>query len=978
MRYLSNPEVFKVNRLEAHSNHKYSIEGKEAVVSLNGTWDFSFCNEENFGKIEVPGHIELQGYGAPQYVNTMYPWDGRENLTPGDVPKENTYGVYKKELEIPDSWKKEPIFISFQGVESAFELYLNDEFIGYSEDTFTPSEFDLTPYIKDGKNELKVKVYKWCSGSWLEDQDFWRFSGIFRDVYLYTIPKIHIRDLFLRSSIEDNLKKGSILCDLKFISKEEEATIKVEFFDREGKLFTEFSEKLDTRRDIDLIKEVKGFKLWSAETPYLYSVIIKVLDSSGKLVETVNQKFGFRKFELKDKIMRINGERIVFKGVNRHEFNCYNGRTVSEEDMLWDIKFLKANNFNSVRASHYPNNSRWYELCDEYGLYVIDETNIESHGTWQILGEPVDYKVVPGSKSEWRENVLDRGRSMFERDKNHTSILIWSCGNEAYGGKNLYDLSNFFRDSDPTRLVQYEGVFWDRSYNDTSDVESRMYAKSQDIIDFLEDNPTKPFINCEYSHAMGNSNGNLYMYTDLEEKYPMYQGGFIWDYIDQGLMKKDEDGNENLVYGGDFDDRPTDYNFCINGLVYADRVPSPKMQEVKGLFTDYKIDVKEKEFTIKNRSLFTNLSNYDIKIILLKDGKEVESYIKKLDVAPNKDKTFKFEFKNKTATKGEWTFEVNILLAKDELWAEKGHLISFGQYSLKIEKEEKNEATIKPELILGDCNIGVRGENFEVIFSKPYGGMISLKYQGVEHLKGITVPNFWRASTDNDRGNFMPFRYSQWKIASLYQKATITEAIEDENSATVTYKYELSTTPATYCNVIYRVYGDGKIQVREEYPGFKDLSEIPAFGLTFNFKKEYENVNFYGLGPFENYIDRKNGARLGIYDYKVADNLSEYLIPQECGNRVDTRWMELTNNKGRGVRISSEIPFEFTALGYSIHEIENAKHLFELPKSNSTHLNINLKQMGVGGDDSWGATTYDKYLIKSDEKIVFNFSIESV
>lgn len=978
--FIYNPEVFQINRLRAHSDHKYYSNNQTLIQPLNGLWDFSYCDSSNWSTIIVPGHLELQGYGNPQYVNTMYPWDGHENLIPGEPPEIiNSFGTYRKEITIPKNWENNPIYISFQGVESCLALYCNDEFIGYSEDSFTPAEFELTKFLKEGKNIITVKIAKWCSGSWLEDQDFWRFSGIFRDVYLYTVPKIHIRDIFLTSDIDLEKNEGMLSTKIELLSQEDylvDLTIKI--LNSENELVGE-KELLSVQdKNIKTDLRICNLNLWSAENPYLYTVLIELKDSiSGEIIESVPQKFGFRKFELDGSIMKINGKRIVFKGVNRHEFNCYRGRAITEEDMLWDIKFLKSNNFNAVRTSHYPNNSRWYELCDEYGLYVIDEVNLETHGTWQFMGRPSGEKAIPDNKPEWLENILDRAKSMFERDKNHPSILIWSCGNESYGGENLYKMSEYLRNADKTRLVHYEGIFWDRRYNDTSDMESRMYAKVFEIEEYLNNSPKKPFILCEYSHAMGNSNGGLHKYVELEEKYPMYQGGFIWDYIDQALMKKDSTGNDYLAFGGDFDDRPTDYNFCVNGLVYADRKPSPKMQEVKYLFSDYKIYVEREKATIKNNSLFTNMNEYEFQLKILKDGVEIIKDYFYLDIPPQSQKEISLDlpiFKEK----GEYIIEISVHLKEDKKWGTKGQEISFGQCIFSIEEKREKNMEDKLSIVDGDCNIGIKGNGFEVLFSKAYGGLISLKYNNKEFIESIPLPNFWRASTDNDRGNMMPQRYGQWKIASLYSKAESIALKSFENKAEISYTYNLYTTPVSKCNVIYSVYGDGRVEINMEYDGFENLPDMPAFGFNLRIPNEYKNIKWYGYGPDENYIDRYTGAKLGIFSTTTEKNMSQYVIPQECGNRIGVRWAEITNNYGAGIKIIADKEMELSALPYTVHELENARHHYELPKSHCTSLNIHKQQMGVGGDDSWGALVHEEYLLKSNKPMKFNFIIEPI
>lgn len=978
---LNNPRVFKINRLSPHSNHRYTGLNIEWRKCLNGIWDFSYCNTSNWTKTQVPGHMELQGYGEPQYVNTMYPWDGRENLEPGEIPKEfNPFGIYKKNIEIPKDWKERPVYISFQGVESSLELYCNGKFVGYSEDSFTPSEFDLTKYLKNTNNEIVVKVYKWCSGSWLEDQDFWRLSGIFRDVYLYSVPDIHIKDMFITSDLTNNFKNATVKNILKIQSyKEAVVDIQMELLYKTDSILKveEKNIKVDRKLKIVISEKFQNPKLWSAEKPNLYDIKVTIIDSeSGKLIEECYQKFGFRKFEISDKIMKINGERIVFKGINRHEFNCYRGRAITEADMIWDIKFLKANNFNAVRTSHYPNQTRWYELCDEHGLYVIDEVNVETHGTWQILGQPYSEKVIPNNNPEWLENIIDRAKSMFERDKNYPSIIIWSCGNESFGGENLFKMSEFLRNLDNTRVIHYEGIFWDRRYDKTSDMESRMYAKVHEIEKYLQETPEKPFILCEYSHAMGNSNGGLNKYVELEKKYSMYQGGFIWDYIDQSLMKKDSFGKEYLAFGGDFGDRPTDYNFCINGIVYGNRKISPKVQEIKQLFSDYKIDVEKKSFTISNGSLFTNCSEYDVKIKLLKNGVKIFEEILECDVKPLSEKSFKLNVPE-IKESGEYVVEVSLNLKEDRFYASKGHEICFGQKIYRVGERLIEESEGKATFIDGDFNLGIKTGKMELIFSKVYGGLISLKFGGKEFLDCIVMPNFWRAPTDNDKGNKMTFRYAQWKLASMYAKMLDVKGVEKKNSVEIRAKYELPTNPISMCELIYEGFGNGKLKVSMEYGGIEGLSDMPLFGMSYKIPKDYSEVKWYGMGPEENYIDRVHGARLGIFETDVNKNMSEYVIPQECGNRIGTRWLEITNKIGVGIKIASEEPFEFSALPYTIGEIESAQHHYELPKSHCTALNINKIQMGVGGDDSWGAPTHEEYLIPSNKGYSFSYTIES-
>lgn len=994
--YLENSEIYEVNRLESKSDHKFYRNLDELLednssfkIELNGDWKFHYSknldgiinnfyeedyNTESWDNIKVPGHIQLQGYDKPHYVNTMYSWDGHDDILPPLVPKRyNPVGCYVKEFDISSEFLSKQLHVSFEGVESAFYLWLNGKFVGYSEDSFTPADFDLSSLYKQGKNKLAVMVVKFCSGSWLEDQDFWRFSGIFRDVYLYTKPETHINDIFVHTNLKDNYKKCDLDVDLK-IEGNLDSVIKATLIDNSNNKILEKTQSIESNT-LSIKEEVTDIKLWSAEEPNLYTLLIEVLDKSNNIIEVIQQKVGFRAFEMINNIMHINGKRIIFKGVNRHEFSCYTGRCVSKEEMLWDVKTMKRNNINAVRTSHYPNQSYFYELCDEYGLYVIDETNLESHGTWQKMGKIDSKCVVPDSKKEWRECVLDRAKSMLERDKNHPSIIIWSCGNEAFGGENIYLMSEYFRNTDSSRLVHYEGVFNDRRYNNSSDMESRMYAKVKDIEEYLNNNPEKPFMLCEYTHAMGNSNGAMYKYIELEEKYPMYQGGFIWDFIDQGLMTKDIYGKDYLAFGGDFGDRPTDYNFCMNGIIYADRKESPKMQEVKFNYQNIKIDVNFNSVKIKNNNLFINLDQYDIIWEYLREGNVIEYGKLNIYLEAGNEIEIKLPI-SKKSNSGNYTVDVKAVLKNDTLWAQKGYEVAFGQdYYEILDNNEEYDGKI----IVNDCdvNLGVRGRNFEVIYSKNYGGLISYKFNGREYINEIPKPNFWHAPTDNDRGNSMAFRCATWKIASLYAKAIDIKISYDEYKASITYTYALPTTPESKCNVTYTTLGDGSVKVKMDYKGVEGLPNMLDFGMMVKIPCVYDNLTWFGRGIEENYSDRNKGAKLGVHKNKVIDNLSKYVIPQECGNKTDLKWAKVTDNTGNGLMIAGN-NFEFSALPYTPHELENAYHHYELPPVYHTVIRVSLKNIGVGGDDSWGAMPHDEYLIPSNKDMSLEFTIKGI
>jgi beta-galactosidase len=678
--------------------------------------------------------------------------------------------------------------------------------------------------------------------------------------------------------------------------------------------------------------------------------------------------------------MHLNGERIVFKGVNRHEFNPRSGRAITKQDMLWDIQTLKRHNINAVRTSHYPNQSYWYELCDEYGVYVIDEMNLETHGSWQKMGAVEPSWNIPGNKPEWEPIVMDRAISMVERDKNHPSILIWSCGNESYAGEVILNVSKYFKQADPSRLVHYEGVFHNRDYNDTSDMESRMYAKPADIEKYLNDNPEKPYISCEYMHAMGNSLGGMYKYTELEQKYPMYQGGFIWDYIDQSIYKKDRYGNEYLAYGGDFGDRPTDYGFCTNGIVYANRELSPKMQEVKYLYQDFKLVPDQTGVIIKNESLFSNTADYTLEYVLYREGKELYKNTLLAAVEPQSEGRFGFTLpKEVTMESGEYCIQTSLKLKESTVWAEAGYEIAFGQYVYEVGTREMAPVGGNLRVAHGDVNIGVHGRDFTVMFSKQAGSLVSLNYAGKEMISLPPAPLFWRATTDNDRGFSQSFHSGLWYAASLARKCVNIELEEDPNQVSIAFTYKFSIHQDIEAKTVYTVYPDGSVRVKSAYRGAENLPQMPIFAVSFKLPADYDQLDWYAMGPEENYSDRAMGAKLTTFKNQVSDNLSGYVMPQESGNRTGVRRVNVTNRNGQGIKISSVTePLECNFSPYTAFELENAQHIYELPNVHYTVVTVAGKQMGVGGDDSWGAPVHDEHLIKSDQDMEFEFMIQRV
>ena len=1019
---IKNPEIFEQNRLAAHSDHVCykneleKIKGKSSLrYDMNGLWKFAYAKNQslapcgfeaadydckNWDEIRVPAHIQMEGYDVPIYTNTTYPWEADESIKPGEVPEIfNPVASYVKYFTIPENMKNKRVCISFQGVESGFALWLNGHYVGYSEDTFDPSDFELTDYIVEGENKLAVRVWKWTSSSWCEDQDFYRFSGIFRDVFLYAVPCAHVEDLSVVPTLNDTFDEGTLSVSIKAdgdgiasVKLYELGDLSVEKYDRAKLLLEEFDIELRNKEICEGSCNVKNPLLWSAEKPNLYEVKIIVKDTHGNETEFISQLAGFRRFEMVDGLMKLNGKRIVFKGVNRHEFSSITGRVPNRDEVIKDIVTMKKNNINAIRTSHYPDDSMLYKLCDIYGIYMIAENNLESHGTWEAYNKgyvDLDF-VVPKDKPQWREMMLDRANSCYQRDKNHPAILIWSCGNESFGGKTIYEMSQLFRQLDKHRLVHYEGVFSDRSYNDTSDMESQMYTPAAGIEKFLAENPEKPFICCEYTHAMGNSCGAMHKYTELTDREPRYQGGFIWDYIDQSIYKKDRYGKWFLTYGGDFGDRPTDGDFSGNGICYGgEREASPKMQEVKFNYQNISVDFdSDYIFTVTNKNLFVNTSVFDAFAILLADGEEVYRTKLQISVPPMDRASYEIPVTLKNSmidVEKEYCIVVSFVLKENTIWEKAGYEIAFGQHMIKKPVSEYS-CDKSVELVVGNGNILVRGENFKALFSRMNLGMVSYVYGGVEMLPNtIPLPNFWRTPTNNDSGNMMPQRYAQWKIASMYVTTRQNQRFADtsprveknDNNIAITYTYFMPTTPQSSCEVTYRVFGDGTIETTLSYDPVKELGDMPEFGMMFKLDADYDTVKWYGLGPQETYEDRQHGGKYGVYENKVAENIAEYLVPQESGNKCRVRYAKVMDKKGRGMLFFGD-ELSFSALPYTPHELENAAHHFELPPVHYTVIRVAKKQMGVGGDDSWGSHTHPEYLLDVSEKMEFTFCFRGI
>lgn len=1031
----NNPDIFQLNRLEAHATLMPYHTEEEALAgvrevskfyqNLNGTWKFNFAenadgrpqdfykndyDSSNWADIAVPSHWQLQGFDFPQYTNIIYPWVGHEDLKPPFAPvKYNPVGSYVRSFSIPEGWNGQPVYISFQGVESAFYVWVNGDLVGFSQDSFTPADFDITPYLIEGENKLAVEVYRWSDASWLEDQDFWRLSGIFRDVYLYSTPTAHIADFKVDTHL-DGACQDAVLQIKAIITNydlKSQGVHHVEAMLYDGEQRAIWGEALrvgiqatgTVKQQVELSAHIVQPAKWSAESPYLYTLVLRLWDEEGTLLETESCKVGFRKFEIEDGLMKINGEVITFKGVNRHEFDRDRGRSVDAESMLADILLMKRYNINAVRTSHYPNNPLWYELCDQYGLYVIDETNLETHGSWSYpqfeLGE-----TVPGSRPEWTGAVLDRANSMMQRDKNHPSIVIWSLGNESFGGDNFFKMHDFLREADPSRVVHYEGVFWWRESERASDMESQMYSKIEKIEEYAKNNPKKPFILCEYSHAMGNSCGNLFKYWELFDQYPVLQGGFIWDWIDQSIRTTTPDGISYHAYGGDFGDTPNDGNFCGNGLIFADRSVSPKLDEVKKCYQNVKfaaVDVSKGQIKVTNQFLFTNLNEFDWTWTIARNGETVATREANdsFSVAPGETTIVELGLDpvENVFPKDEFVLTLSLVLKADTLWAAKGHEIAWEQFILPAvnkasstrnwEAEKETAAAVSTQaavqVVTTADSITLQGEQFTLTFDAATGDITSYQFKGTELFQQGPVPNFWRAYTDNDRGNQHHIRCAPWQEAGRGRKLISLNAVAlDAGRVEVRVQFDLATQPASEVELVYTVATSGEVEVAMQLTPGDKLPEIPEVGVMFELDASFGNLSWYGRGPHENHWDRNVGAKLGLHSGTVEEQFVPYLRPQECGNKTDVRSATLTNSEGRGLRITGLPTVELNALPYSPSELEAHDHPYKLPASDKVVLRVNYKQMGVGGDDSWGARTHPEFTLFANRTYAYKFTFKGI
>lgn len=1011
--HLTDPTCFADNRLPAHSDHLwYATEAEVASgrssfqVCLDGVWKLHYATNPSqavegfevpsydvseWDDIAVPAHLQLHGYDKPQYANVQYPWDGHEQLEPGQVPSRyNPTASYVRAFTLPQVLPEgERLVLRLEGAESAVVVWVNGTYVGYAEGSFTPSEFDITEHVHAGCNRLALRVYKWCSGSWLEDQDFFRFSGLFRSVYLRRLPATHLADLRVGVSLSEDLSTA-------------ELTLRTTL---EGagsvRAVLEGVGPLVTGQDGVARLTVTDPHLWSGEDPYLYDLVIEVLDAEGTVTEIVPQRVGIRRFGVEDGVLKINGQRLVFKGVNRHEFG-EQGRVVSRERTELDLIALRRANVNAIRTSHYPNNSYLYELADEYGFYVIDEANLETHGTWEVLVRQNQDATgaLPGDHPEWREAVLDRALDMYERDKNHPSVVMWSCGNESYGGDNIADMAALLRERD-SRPVHYEGVFWDDRRPDSTDVASQMYTPAAGVEDFLRTHRDKPFILCEYAHAMGNSFGGVDLYMDLTERDPLFQGGFIWDFADQAIRLTAPDGTGYWGYGGDNGETPHDGDFCGNGIFYADHTESPKIQEVRHLFQGLRTEVTAEAVTVTNRFLFTRSSAYDCVVTLEREGVLVAAQDLETDVAPGQSATYPLPLALPDGTggsAGEYVVTVSFRLRQATAWAGAGEEVAWDQ-GVVVVKAPADELTAfavagdpaaRPVVVRGGYNIGVHGDSFEVMFSGLTGALTSYRYGrtrdgGSELLSAPVLPCFWHAPTANERGYGGPYEEGAWQLASRYPRlvedhdwpAAVVE--HEDGSVTVSFTYALAGLPETRCRMDYRVLGDGTVEVTQVLDPAGEVPSLPELSVMIQVPGSVNRLTFYGEGPEETYVDRRGGGRLGVYSSEVDQQMAGYLNPQESGSHTGVRWARVTDRTGRGLLVSAPAggEIELSALPWTPFEVENARHEFELPVTGRTVIRPALMRRGVAGDDSWGARPKEQHELPTG-RLEHRFSFKGV
>ena len=1008
MRYLfdwENPHIVHRNRLPAHAvllpyqDESSALAGERDRSPwfrlLNGGWQFHFAENPglapvgfwepsfdaaNWDQIYVPSNWQLQGYGRPHYTNVNYPFP----VDPPKVPTENPTGSYRRYFELPANWSSRRVILCFEGVDSAFYVWVNGKMVGFSKGSRLPAEFDVTDFVKTGQNLIAVQVYQWSDGSYLEDQDMWWLSGIFRDVYVYATPDVHVFDLAVRTNLDDEYKDAvlDVVALLRNYKDQGIGQHKLEILLVDGSNRLVF-EPQSQDVVIDAGSELKtSFRVpisnpqkWTAETPNLYTLLVRLMDAEGQVLEIQSCKVGFRQAEIKNGNLLVNGVPIMIKGVNRHEIHPTLGRAVSIDSMIQDILLMKRHNINAVRTSHYTNDPRWYELCDHYGLYVLDETDLECHG----FGAVGDINRL-SDDPQWETAYLDRMVRMVERHKNHPSIIVWSLGNESGFGRNHKVMAAWTRKADPTRPLHYEG---DRT-QEVVDIVGPMYTSVDGIIALAEEaNYTKPVILCEYAHAMGNGPGGLKEYWETFYKYPRLQGGFVWDWIDQGLLQTTERGTQRFAYGGDYGDEPNDANFNINGLVMPDRQPSPGLIEYKKVLEPVLVEplnLAQGEVKITNRYDFIFLDHLHLSWNVTADGKLFQSgSLPMPTVAPGEDAVIKIPYGNlKTLGLGtEGWLNLRFTLALDQSWADAGYEVAWAQFKLPAAVEEEYPVLSidsMPTLTV-NCNdsiIEVRGHDFELIFDKIYGSIASWSYAGIPMLSRGPRLHFWRAPIDNDVVYVREWR--QAGLDSLQHRIDAVTLEEGERAVQINVKVRIAPPILDHgfsCTYTYTVYGDGNIAIEVSGIPQGELPVLPRIGLQMVLPKDFHQVVWYGRGPGESYADSKLANGFGVYQCHVDDLYVPYVYPQENGNRTDVHWVALTDFRGLGLFASADIPLNFSAHRFSTDDLEKARHTDELMWRDEIHLNLDYRQNGLGSG-SCGPKVLPQYELQPHE---FSFTV---
>ena len=975
------------------------------VRSLNGDWKFHWVpkpadrpgdfyrtdfDDGSWDTIPVPSNWQLHGYGVPIYVNQPYSFRPAD---PPNIPQDdNPVGSYRTTFTVPASWEGRQVFLHFKGVDSVFYLWINGQRVGYSQGSRTPAEFNITPYLVEGENQLAAEVYRYCDGSYLECQDFWRLSGIFRDVYIYSRDPVYIRDLWVRTDLDSLYRDAELGVDVEIrnlTSRNITYNIEISVLDKEEHEIDRTSSEIQASGagTVSIHRQIINPAKWSAEEPNLYTLLLTLRDPEGKVVEVVPTRFGFREVEMKDGQLLVNGRAVLFKGVNRHEHDPDTGHYITRESMVRDIRLMKQFNINAVRTCHYPDVPEWYDLCDEYGLYLIDEANVESHG----IGYAPDKTLA--NRPEWWYAHMDRAMRMVERDKNHPSVIIWSLGNEAGDGMNTVAMSDWIHGRDPTRPVHYE-----RAGRRTHvDMVSPMYSGVNNIIRYGSQEQERPLILCEYAHAMGNSTGNLFKYWDAIREYKHLQGGFIWDWVDQGLRqpvpqeyagrKQSVERDDYFAYGGDFGPpgTPSDDNFCMNGLVAADRTAHPGLYEVKQVYAPIRVravDLGKHEFEICNEYDFITLDHVELEWTLggagafppaLRTGSTIVS-----NLQPGEKRVVALDLQYLEHLKAgvEIFLNLDFRLRDDAPWARKGHIIAGEQFLISSNPPATDRLSGMPALQVeeGQDRVTVGGDSFTLRFTPSLGTITSFRYRDIELMEMGPLPSFWRAPTDNDRGFGIERRMGVWRNAGSGWEITETR-VERLSAQAVRIAVDASL-PAVNSNyrVTYTVFGSGDLVVESSIEPSDGLPELPRFGMQMSIPGGFETFTWYGRGPFENYVDRKKAARVGLYSGTVDEQFVDYSEPQENGNKTDVRWAALISEDGTGLMVTGLPLIEVSVHHYTTEDLDRAKHTHELTHREFITLNVDGMMMGLGGDNSWGARPHEEFRIGAEPRS-FRFRI---